>query len=452
MNNVLRFSLSVAIVAVLAMPLLGEENHRSLEYRLKVVIDPPAGKIECEAVVKHPPASRFYLHKGLEIHRVVVDGNPASFHREPSSEPLPYTCGAAVVVDADVENELLIEYSGSLSEVINGVNMVTPDLVELALYSSWYPQFQGNNLFDFTLDADLPSGFTAVSNGVLEHRQDDENRSLTHWASFGPSFDIVLLASPHLQEMEENIDGTKVEVYSSKALQGYMKAKKDNMAKAMRQLSGLYGAPRVKGLLRFVYSPRGGWGYSRIPLFVVSEKYALSLMKEEFGEARDFHGGAHELAHFWWAIADPNTPDDWINEGLAEFSAFRLSEERFGKAFADTLIQEYRQHAKDSRTSSPIAETETSSPDRYVNRYEKVALMFIEAQRRFGQESTDKLLRSLCTRFAATRNATTELFLEEAETQMGKEAQAFFRNALYDKSGGLSASDHPLSLRERAGQ
>jgi len=381
-------------------------------------------------VVKHPPASLFYLHKNLEIRRIVADGHPVSFHRD---EPSPYTVGTAVVVDADVKNELLLEYAGSLTEIINDVNMVNSDLVELALYSVWYPSFQGNNLIDFKLDADLPSDYLAVSNGILEQRLDSGNRTLTRWASYKPGSDIVLLASPHLQKMEEDMEGTKVEIYFNKISREYIKAKKDNLVKSMGRLAGFYGPPRVKGLLRFVYSPRGGWSYSRIPLFVVSEEYALSQLKEKFGEARDFHGNAHEMAHFWWAVADMNTPDDWINEGLAEYSAFRLSEEQVGKSFADILIQEYRQHAKESQTSVPIAETEISSPDRYVNRYEKTALMFIEAQRRFGQESLDKLLKSLYIRFAETRNATTALFLEEVETQMGKDAQAFFQNVLYQK-------------------
>ena len=44
------------------------------------------------------------------------------------------------------------------------------------------------------------------------------------------------------------------------------------------------------------------------------------------------------VAHFWWIIADPASPHDWINEGLAEFTPFRLTEEQFGKAFAEARL------------------------------------------------------------------------------------------------------------------
>ncbi len=127
------------------------------------------------------------------------------------------------------------------------------------------------------------------------------------------------------------------------------------------------------------------------------------------------------------------TPDDWINEGLAEFSAFRLSEEFFDKAFADLLVREYREHAAQSKTETPITETEGSSEDRYVNRYEKVTLLLLEARRRFGQESLDRVLKALHTRYAGTRKATTEFLLEEVETQLGADAKVFFSTTLSQK-------------------
>ena len=156
-------------------------------------------------------------------------------------------------------------------------------------------------------------------------------------------------------------------------------------------------------------------------------------MKKEYGEARVFHGMCHEMSHFWWLLANAASPEDWINEGLAEFSAFRLSEGRYGKAFGEVLTKEYRQHAANCQTPDSIAETESSSPDRYINRYEKTTLMFLEARQRFGQESLDRLLKRINTRFAGTYDATTTLFLEEADKQMGKEARDFFHETLYRK-------------------
>jgi hypothetical protein len=45
----------------------------------------------------------------------------------------------------------------------------------------------------------------------------------------------------------------------------------------------------------------------------------------------------------------------------------------------------------------------------------------------------DRFLKTLYTRFAGSRDATTEQFLKEAENQLGSEAKVFFNNALYQK-------------------
>jgi hypothetical protein len=234
-------------------------------------------------------------------------------------------------------------------------------------------------------------------------------------------------------------------VYSFRLPEQLLKSKTEGLAAGMERLSRLYGPPRVKGVLRLVYSPRSGWGYSRLPLIVVSEERARQVLAGDNGEAGDFRDNCHEMAHFWWSIADPTTPGDWINEGLAEFTAFRLAEQRYGRAFADVRLAEYRQNAASSKTSSSIAETEGTSPDREVNRYDKATLMFLEARRRFGEEPLDKFLRALYTRYAGTGQATTALFLEEAGRQMGKDAQSFFREELYRRPP-VSSSDKPAAV------
>lgn len=422
------------------------EERAPFHLRLQVRVDPASHKLEAEAKIQHPPSSRFYLHKGLSVHQVTADGKPVSFHSDPSAAPLPYSpSSAAVVVDAQDTQLLELKYGGEISEVIGGVNMITPDLVELALYSAWFPMFAGTKECTLELEANLPKGLLAITNGQQKASREQEGRSITVWTSYGPGMDIVLLASPLLHRLAGEPKGTQVDVYSYRLPEQLLKSKIEGLATGMKRLSRLYGPPRVKGVLRLVYSPRSGWGYSRLPLIVVSEERAQQVLSRDNGEARDFRDNCHEMAHFWWGIADPSTPDDWINEGLAEFTAFRLTEERYGKAFADMRIAEYRQNASSSKTSSSIAETEGASPDREVNRYDKATLMFLEARRRFGEEPLDKFLKALYTRYAGTGEATTALFLEEVGRQMGKEAQTFFREELYRRPP-MGPGDNPAAV------
>lgn len=436
--QIMRLPLTLLItVALLTASVVGIANAQEkggFHYRLQVRVEPALHKVDAEAWIQQPPSFRFYLYEGLSVHQVTADGKTVAFHLDSSAAPLPYTGGsAAVVVDAHDAQELHVKYGGEISEVVSGVSLITADLVELALYSAWYPVFQGSKDFTFEVEANLPQGYATTTNGLQKARREYNGRSITRWTSYEPGYDIALLASPHLHQLEGGVNRTRVEMYYSRLPAQLMRSKIDGLAAGMNRLTGLYGPPHVKGILRLAYSPRSGWGYARIPLVIVSEERARWVLSQEAGEGRDFRGNCHEMAHFWWSISDPVTPDDWINEGLAEFTAFRLTEERFGKAFAEKLIAEYRQNAGQSKTTSSIAETETTSPDRKINRYDKAALMFLKARRRFGEEPLDKLLKALHTRFAGTHQATTVIFLKEVGAQMGKEAEAFFREELYRK-------------------
>jgi hypothetical protein len=401
-------------------------------YHLEVRVDPESQGLTVEATIDHPPTTRFYLHREFAVESVRAGGRELPFRQLPA-EPLPYApYSAPIEVDAGEVEQLQISYRGKLAEPVSGINMINADLVELAYYATWYPVFQNViGGYTFEMDVELPAAFQSTTNGLLQARREEGGRTRSRWRSYGPVGDVVLVASPHLSYAQSEADMLRIEMYSYRLPAEAMDALLAGMIDGVARLSDWYGAPRVPGLLRFVYSPRHGWDYSRAPLFIVSEDRAREQLAAPGGEPRVFHSNCHEMAHFWWAIADTSTPDDWINEGLAEFSAFRLSRERYGEERAAQLLETYRSHARQSATETPIAETETESPDRQVNRYEKTTLMFLAAQQRFGQAPLDQLCARLFARFGTTGGATTNRFLEEAEACMGQAAAAFFREHLW---------------------
>ena len=414
-------------------PLSSRDDVSSLYYELEVSIEPSTNGIEGKVIVHNPPDSCFYLNPSFEIQQIMAGDQPVTFRNESTS--IPFTVGQAVYYDGSNLDELVIEYTGVIKGVVNGVNMINSNLTELAYYAAWYPIFQADALFDFSLEVNAPSEFVVTTNGkICEETLLDDGRLQTQWASSKPATDIVIVASPHFKEIEQQQNDMSVEFYYYQTPDSSANQKVDRLIRGYQLLCDFYGRSEGDAWMRFVYSPRSGWGYSRDPLFVVSEAYGLSLLNEEFGEARNFHGDVHEMSHFWWNIANTNTPEDWINEGLAEFSAFRLSEIVFGQAFADVLIQEYNTHAAESQTNTAILETESDSPDRYVNRYEKTTLMFLQARERFGEDNLNKVLRALYAEFAGTRDATTGLFLKKVESYMGKEARQYFEETLWLKT------------------
>lgn len=434
MRHISKLLSVLAVVAVFSVCAAAEEAPAP-HYRLKVSSDPASHKLDVEAWITQAPSATFYLYKTFKVTSVEADGKPVAFHADPTAAPLPYSQpSVATVADAKGVKELHIKYSGEMPELVWGVNTVSAELVELSCYSSWFPGFSGVWRYDYELELNLPEGFVAATNGALKSERTEKGRAITSWTSVRPGFDIAVVASPKLKKVEREVGGMHVEMFASPAIpESVLREETEGLAEEMRQFSLIYGPPSIKGLLRVVFSPREGWGYSRIPMFAVSESRARYQLMGEAGEAREFQENAHEAAHFWWMFTGVDSPDNWIDEGLAEYTAFRMASDRYGAGFNVFKVGQYQRHIKTAKLTYAIAETPANGIDREINRYDKAALMFLDAEQRFGRAKLDAALRAIYTRFSSGSPATTAAFLEEIEKQMGKEAAAFFREELYRK-------------------
>jgi hypothetical protein len=142
----------------------------------------------------------------------------------------------------------------------------------------------------------------------------------------------------------------------------------------------------------------------------------------------------HEIAHYW-SKADADTRDDWINEGLAEFSALLVSEEIVGKEFSSLLVSECQEMVNNSTSETALVDTESSSNalDRELNRYYKPTFLLNEVRQKYGDEKMRSFIRSLYSRFVESNSATIPIFLDEMEKNIGKEARDYFQEAVYRK-------------------
>ncbi len=429
-NIGLFFITAVALMCASAMAADATAPH----YLLKVSAEPAKHRLDVEAWIEHVPATRFYLNKNFAVTSVEADGKAVSFHPDPSATAVGSELAAALAVEAPGAKQLHIKYSGELPGMVAGVNTISPDLVELAIYCTWFPAFKDVWRYDYKLELNLPVGFVAATNGTFKSERVEKGRAISSWASFQPGFDIVVVASPKLKKTERDINGTHVEVFATDAIPAQvLKDEVEGLAEEMRLFTLLYGEPSLKGNLRVIYSPRDGWGYARIPVSIVSEVRARYQLMGEAGEAREFRENAHEVAHFWWAFTGVDSFDNWIDEGLAEYSAFRITSERYGLGFNMFQVGQYQRRIKTAKLTYAIAETPANTIDREINRYDRAALMFLDAEMRFGRASLDKALRTMRMRFTSGTPATTANFLDVMEKEMGKEAAAFFREELYRK-------------------
>lgn len=436
MNNRMNFFLTSIILLISFITSFGQNEEKNTFYNLKVKVDPSSRMIECKVEIINPPDTIFILNKDMQIHSITANGENISYYTNPSKSFYAPNTSDIILRSSVVPKNIIIEYSGKINPeayppMLSAVNMVKPELIEMASYLTWYPKFKQGSI-NFELEADLPSNFKTVTNGELQAQRFEKKHNITKWKSYLPGMDIALLAAPNLQKSEINQDKVTVEIYYDKIPKSYIDSMNYNLIKSMNQLTKLFGTTNNE-LIRVAYSPRSAWGYVRTPFIIVSEGTSLYWRSQKYGPARDFRYLTHEISHYWWHSGNVETPEDWINEGLAEYSAFIISEMLVGKDFTNQLLSEYKERAAKCKTETAIAETENNSPDREVNRYDKPTILLNEIRNKYGEEKMINFLKSLHERFVKTKIVSTESFLDEMEKQIGKDAKDYFSNALYTK-------------------
>lgn len=425
------------VAMLLSASVVFSQKFEASPYELYLKIDPVSGTISCKSEIINPSDSCFYLTKGMKITKIYSDGKKAIFHQRVS----PVVENSDIItVEGNIPHNLVIEYSGQIipetyPNNINSINMVREGLVELSDHIKWFPVIRNLKSFLYKVNLDLPADYEPVTNLVLKKKSIDKGRSLTKWESSDPSYSITLIAAQGFKMRSISRDGMTLEMYFKNLPVTYIDSMKSKLMNSMELLTALYGSPGSKNMVRIIYSPRGAGGYARAPLILVSENFALEQRSLKFGPARDFRLNTHEIAHYW-SKAKTDTPDDWINEGLAEYSALWVSDKLIGKEFSKILLNEYNEIVGSSKPVSAIADTPGNSGDREVNRYYKPTLMFNDLYEKYGEEKLKLFLKTLYARFSQTGIATTSVFLNVMEQVYDKETKDYFSGMLYRKPDG----------------
>lgn len=440
----MKTKISFLLIAILKVSFVFSQSKAEIQitnYQLSVQLNPESGSITGVAEIENPGDSVFYLTKGIVIRSILANGKAINFQKDAG----PDTCSFAYSINVLPQN-LTITYSGQIKpedfpKSISNINLMTSEVVELTDLIDWYPRMKKSNPFTWSLQIEVPSNFGLVTNGsILKDVQSKGKRKITT-QSLKPVFGISVLGSPWLKKSSLEADGYSVEIYYSKLPGSYVDSMKVDLLKTLQFYKDLYGSSGANRLVRIIYSPRPAGGYARGSIIVVSEKFALEQRLLKFGYARDFRLNAHEIAHFW-SKANTNSPDDWINEGMAEFSALLASENLIGNCFADLLTGEYKGIVENTNTQTAIIETANDSWEREINRYYKPTLILNEIRKKYGDEKLKQFMASLDSSFLAAHGATTDLFLDAAEKSLGKDAKDYVNEAIHRRFWNTQVSEN----------
>jgi len=432
-----RVLICVCIFSFLAMNSKSKEELLQLppHYKLKVSISPEQHSLTVEGSIKNFPRTageKFFLNEHFDLFEIDSETQKKiAFEIDRKAASLPYISVSKPVILKNFKGDAFnFKYTGKIPDFVFDVNTIRSDLVELALYANWFPYFPEAANFTYDIEITVPKNFVTTTNGELIGRKGSDQQTTTHWRSTAPSKDIPIIASPAFQKIQVKQKDLILEMLYVETPELFVKLKMAEMGEALNKYKNLLGPAAQKGFLRFIHSPRAGWGYSRLPAVIVSEKQSIELTKDKIGTQKDFHRGMHEIAHFWWSIAEVSNAEDWLNEALAEYTSFAIASQKFGADFTQAMLSQYRDDIKKSKQKISVLQTEADSPDRYVNRYEKTTLMLLHVEKLVGQQKMFAFLKMFYMEFKGTRKANTKRFLDLCDTALGHEPRTYLETKL----------------------
>ena len=431
MNN-LKIRISTVFTFLIAVSFAGNQKIEITNAVLKLTFNPSTSHLSGVIEYQFPSDSVIWLTSDLKIESVIADGRNTGFEKENPTESAYSTAYKLPFIPQN----LIIQFSGVISEksfpkTISTLNRVNYQMLELTDVIDWYPRFKNRNECTFSLSVEAPKEFGFVTNGVQTEISENGDIKETRFESENSVSRIFLIGSAGLKNSVVAGNNFSVEIFHTKLPEEYVRKMINNLASTVEFYQNLYQSEGSNNIIKVIYSPRPAGGYARGSVIVVSEEFAFEQIENKWGFSRDFQLNAHEIAHLW---SKANWEHDWINEGLAEYSAFLASEKYIGNEFAKLLLEEYTTAIENSATQLSIIETTGDSWENHINRYYKPTVLLNSLCQKYDEEKMAGFIQSLDAAFIQNKGGTTELFLEELKKSLGTEAHDFFSEGLYRKN------------------
>ena len=335
---------------------------------------------------------------------------------EPTDEPLGGLHGIHVRFDAAPKRSVTVRfrYSGPIfaSEKQDRLGY-TPDAIEMALELMWLPYVSELNR-RFTVDAELRGiapDLVVVAQGEVRHEGDHVyiHRRVA-------DVDFAWAAVRGLKVARE----LGIEFYARDFDDPLAQVLRKHALAAARFHQQSFG-PLPGGPIRLALVPRGiGGAYARVGYTIIADGRKPGEPAPEVVELNRAATVAHEIAHAWFAPADPFSEDYWLAESIAQYESWRYIEATFGteKLYAD--LAKARDGIKDA---GPVLGHGRAS--RLVL-YTKTPLLIKDLEQQIGRQQLDTVLAKLSRK----PPRKTQEFLDALRDVAGEKAAADFEAAL----------------------
>ena len=377
----MRIVVPLLLLTLYALPLRAQSDPTA-DYRGRARVDPAGRTIAGDIAITFRPDSaerdsvRLLLNSGYDD--VDVTGpRVASFAVD--------TAGAITVrfaprLGANETTVVRVRYAGTPVFGGDNINGVGADWVELGLDSFWHPVFSGyRRRITGVLVVDGVAAWTLVSSADVAPTPSGAV------LRFGvPLLDLPFAAAPRLLTRESD---AAVVYHAAGTDPAQADAVLGTATRCASWLNQRYGMDAALPRARLVLPARTGPGYAR--------KHYIALSSVEgMTPAQLGHFICHELAHFWSSRATSSGPDNWLNEGIAEYVAGRFVAAELGAEAHAPILARWAEAAAD-----PVAiwtPTTTSRPGPRVS-YRKAPHTMHLLEQRVGSAVMDQILIAYMT-------------------------------------------------------
>jgi hypothetical protein len=266
-----------------------------------------------------------------------------------------------------------VAYAGVLEAPSDSINRLSASWIELGVDSHWHPQVDANRVVG-RVRLTIPEGFKLAASGTFQSFA-DRGFLLT---SPLPLADIAFSGSPTFVETDSG--GTRV-LYTevrTPLVSGVLSAAES----CSSYLDSLYGEKERLPRRTMVLAPRTGPGYARKNYIVITQ-----IDTSRVGLSRFV---CHELAHFWSSRANSQGPDNWLNEGFAEFVSAQYVRDVIGEAAYKEIVESWSRAA---RNQPPIWTPDATKRPSALIAYRKAPLFLAQLEEHIGRQQLQRIVQ-----------------------------------------------------------
>ena len=435
---------------------LAQERSKPISYDLKVLIHPAQGSIQVRGTIAVPvdPSEktlRFKLHETFEVKKLRINSHAASFSFQPGDPSPFFPATRTLLVNLSPPApagmvQLEIEYGGKLKEIpefgtYDNQKLALDDqingrMVELANYSSWYPEFgvYGHPIAT-TLEVSLPQGWTAICSGKKLEEQEVQGGAVSRWSSEQDT-DILITAAPNYKRKVIPLATGQLEIYYTRLPADFVDAEGRDIAAIVNLFStGLGDTTIPSGTIKHVFSPKrkgqGRAGIARPGMIVTSEGRIMDELAQD-PKYSLFQDVAHEIAHFWWNFGAGQ--GDWINEAFAEYSSAVAVQEIQSQEQFQKILERYRNEVGELPPDAPSLAKVPFDGSGFVVRYYKGSLMLDWIRNALGSDQFYAAARDFFQTYKGKGIGTQE-FRNFWKQQLGEKKELL--DVWLDSPGGV---------------